>query len=114
MTDSSREAEKTETTLEQCEAAGGERVPKSKRMSLENCVRHFLEEAIVPPEGIEKKSQRKQDICNQEVISYNKAQERLREIIAMGGTDAIADLAEVRNENQRRPHMMGNMRVWLG
>lgn len=102
------------TTLEECEASGGARVPKSKRMSLEKCVRHFLDEAIVPPEGWEKKSQTKQNIITQEIISYNKAQERLREIIAMGGTDAIADLAEVRNEKQRRPHMMGNMRVWMG
>jgi hypothetical protein len=108
------EERKHGTTLEECEAAGGERVAKSKRISLEKCVRHFLEEAIVPPEGIEKKSQAKQNICNQEIISYNKAQERLREIIAMGGTDAIADLAEVRDENQRRPVMIGNMRAWMG
>jgi hypothetical protein len=105
---------KPSTTLEECEAAGGARVPKSKRISLEKCVRHFLEEAIVPPEGIEKKSQRKQDICNQEIISYNKAQERLREIIAMGGTDAIAELADVRNEKQRRPVMLGKFRAWMG
>lgn len=102
------------TTLEECEAAGGARVAKSKRISLEKCVRQFLDEAVVPPEGWEKKSQTKQHLITQEIISYNKAQERLREIIAMGGTDAIADLAEVRNEKQRRPVMIGNMRTWFG
>lgn len=102
------------TTLEECEAAGGSRVPKSKRISLPKCVTHFLEEVIQRPEGLEKKAQYKQRECEAEMRGYNKAQERLREIIAMGGTDAIAELAEVRAEGQQRPVMIGNMRTWMG
>lgn len=108
------EERKHGTTLEECEAAGGARVAKSKRISLEKCVKHFLEEAILPPEGWEKKSQAKQNVITQEIISYNKAQERLREIIAMGGTDAIAELAETRSPKQRRPVMIGKFRTWMG
>lgn len=102
------------TTLEECIAAGGERVPKSRRVGLPKLVTHFLEGVMVLPKGIEKKAQYKQREMEAEIRGYNKAQENLREIIAMGGTDAIADLAEVRDERQQRPVMIGNLRTWFG
>lgn len=102
------------TTLEECEAAGGKRLPKSKRRGLRVLVEHFLEGVMLPPEGMEKKSQRKQDLIWAEVRGYNKAQENLREVIAMGGTEALADLAEVRDERQMRPTMIGHLRTWIG
>ena len=113
MADSSREAEHG-TTLEECEAAGGKRLPKRKRRGLRVLVEHFLEGVMVPPEGLEKKSQRKQDLCWAEIRGYNKAQEHLREVIAMGGHDNLADLAEVRDEGQMRPTMIGKLRTWIG
>ena len=45
---------------------------------------------------------------------FYKAQERLRELIAIYGTDAITKLADVRNEKQQRPVNMVGMRTWVG
>lgn len=101
------------TTLEEVEAAGGTRNPKSKRWGLNKLVDHFLGVALEMPEGIENKAQYKQREAEAEMRGFYKAQEHLREIIAMGGTDAIAALADVRNEKQQRPVMIGNFRTWL-
>lgn len=104
------------TTLEECEAAGGARNPKSKRAGLKLIVHDFLLGVMVRPDGIEKKAQYKQREMEAEIRGYYKAQEHLREMIAMAGTDAIAELAEVRDPEgrQQRPVMIGNMRTWFG
>lgn len=104
------------TTLEECEAAGGERLPKSKRFGLKVCVEEFLSRVFSydfdnPPRKL---SQYKEREILAEIRGYAKAQEHLREIIALGGTDAIANLAEVRDERQMRPRMIGDMRTWVG
>lgn len=103
-----------ETTLEEVEACGGERQPKSKRIGLSKSVTHFLELSMKRPEGIEKKAQYKQREMEAEMRGFYKAQETLREIIAVAGTDAIADLANVRTEDQQRPIVMAGMRTWIG
>jgi hypothetical protein len=105
---------KPHTTLEECIAAGGARNPKSKQVGLATLVEHFLGTYMNRPEGIEKKSQRSQGECDAEMRGFYKAQEKLREYIAMGGTEAIAELADVRDEHQMRPKMLGNLRVWMG
>lgn len=102
------------TTLEECIAAGGKRNPKSKRAGLSRLVEAFLETVMVRPEGIEKKAQYKQREMEAEMRGWYKAQEHMRELIAMAGTDAIAELAEVRDKRQQRPVMIGNMRTWFG
>lgn len=105
---------KEETTLEQCIAAGGARNAKSKRVGLKTAVEWFLEVTMTPPDGIEKKAQYKQREMEAEMRGFYKAQEHLREIIAMAGTDAIAELADIRDERQQRPVMIGTFRTWLG
>lgn len=103
------------TTLEEIEAAGGKRLPKSKRFGLKKSVEMFLEEVFsFDFEKAKKMSQVKEREIQAEIRGYAKAQEHLREIIAMGGTDAIAELAEVRTEGQMRPKIIGNMRAWMG
>lgn len=102
------------TTLEECIAAGGARLPKSKRRGLPVLVEHFLQVTLARPEEIKEKAQYKQREVEAEIRGFYKAQEKLREYIAMGGTDAIADLAEVRDDRQQRPVMVGNMRAWVG
>lgn len=41
------------------------------------------------------------------------AGEKLREFIALCGVDAIADLADVRDDRQPRPQDVGGLRVWM-
>lgn len=102
------------TTLEECLAAGGARLPEAEQVDLEGCVKHFLEVKLERPEGIEKKSQKKQAELEKEMRGFYRAQEKLREILAMGGVDAIAHLADVRIEGQQRPRIAGGTRAWLG
>lgn len=101
------------STIEELEEAGGERLPKKKRLALPQVVHEFLSLAMVRPESYETMSQRKQTEVDREMLGFYKAQEKLREFIALGGTDAISDLADVRDDRQIRPQMIGNLRTWM-
>lgn len=113
------DSEKRLTTHQEIEKAieAGEATaaPKSKRHGLKATVEHFLEMSLVPSENYDKLSQRKQSEQDTEMRGFFKAQENLREIIVLGGTEAIQPLAEVRTESQWRPtYMEGLGRVWFG
>jgi len=101
-------------TLEELKDQGGARLPKAKRLALPHIVEEFLSLTMSPPESYVTMSQRKQAEIDREMLGFAKAQEKLREFIALGGTDAIADLADVRDDRQPRPQLIGNLRVWMG
>lgn len=110
--------EKNLTTREECERelkrSGRKPIPKSKRVGLTKLTTEFLELALILPENHDKLAQYKQRENEAEMRGYFKAQETLRELIVLGGTDAIQDLAEVRNPKQWRPtYMEGLGRVWF-
>jgi hypothetical protein len=65
------------------------------------------------PEDYDKLPAYKQREIDRETLGFYKAQEKLREFIALGGTDAIADLADVRDDRQLRPTLIGNLRSWM-
>jgi hypothetical protein len=103
------------TTLEECIAAGGARLPKSRQRGLKVCVEDYLRRVFTYDfDNGKKMPQYRERELIAEIRGYAKAQEHLREIIAMGGTEAIAELAEIRDERQMRPKMFGNMRTWVG
>lgn len=108
------EEKEFETLLEELEDLGVERNIKSKRHGLNTLVEDFLETCLVRPEKYDKMSQTKQRECDTEMRGFYKAQERLRELIACCGTDAIAKLADVRVEKQMRPVNLAGMRTWMG
>lgn len=90
-------------------AAGGERLPAKKRMALPHVVEEFLNLCVERPENYSRMSAAKQAELDKERLGFYRAQEKLREFIALGGTDAIADLADVRDDRQVRP--VGG--IWL-
>jgi hypothetical protein len=100
-------------TLSELEAQGGQRLPKAKRLALPQIVEEFLSLTMSEPENYLTMSQKKQAEIDREMLGFYKAQEKLREFIALGGTDAIADLADVRDDRQQRPQLMGSMRLWM-
>lgn len=101
-------------TLEQLTKSGGAvRLPRSKRLALPHCVEEFLSLTISPPDDFALMSERKQAEIEREMMGFAKAQEKLREFIALAGTDAIADLADVRDDRQPRPQDVGGLRVWM-
>lgn len=100
-------------TLEELKAQGGERLPKKNRLALPHVVEEFLSLALHEPEGFDQMTGAKQAEIKREIVGFCKAQEKLREFIALGGIDAIADLADVRDDRQIRPTLIGNLRAWL-
>lgn len=100
-------------TLEELKAQGGDRLPKAKRLALPHVVEEFLSLTLSRPESYEAMSERKQAEIDREMLGFNKAQEKLREFIALAGTDAIADLADVRDDRQIRPTLIGTLRTWM-
>lgn len=100
-------------TLEELKAQGGERLPKAKRLALPHIVEEFLSLTLSRPEDYDKMPEYKQREIDRETTGFYKAQEKLREFIALGGTDAIADLADVRDDRQNRPTLIGNLRAWM-
>lgn len=90
-------------TLKHLEAAGGERLPKKKQLALPHVVEEFLSLCVEQPENYDRMSAQKQAELDRERLGYYKSQEKLREFIALGGTDGIADLADVRDDRQIRP-----------
>lgn len=96
-------------TLRGLEAAGGQRLPTKKQMALPHVVEEFLSLCTERPENYSRMSEAKQAELDKERLGFYRAQEKLREFIALGGTDAIADLADVRDDRQIRP--VGG--IWL-
>lgn len=99
-------------TLAELEAQGGERLPKKKQLALPHVVEEFLSLAFERPETYESMLPTKQREIDRERVGFYKAQEKLREFIALGGVDAIADLADVRDDRQIRPTLIENFRAW--
>lgn len=100
-------------TLAELKAQGGDRLPRAKRLALPHVVEEFLSLTLSRPEGYEMMSGAKQAEIDRETIGFCKAQEKLREFIALGGIDEIADLADVRDSRQTRPVLIGNLRTWV-
>jgi len=100
-------------TLSELKVQGGERLPRAKRLALPHVVEEFLSLTLSDPEGFEMMSGAKQAEITRETIGFCKAQEKLREFIALGGRDEIADLADVRDSRQVRPVLIGNLRTWV-
>jgi hypothetical protein len=96
-------------TLRGLEAAGGQRLPKKKQMALPHVVEEFLSLCTERPENYTRMSAAKQAELDRERIGFYKAQEKLREFVAIGGGDGFADLADVRDDRQIRP--VGG--IWL-
>lgn len=100
-------------TLSELEAQGGERLPKKKQLALPHVVEEFLSLCVERPENYSRMSAAKQAELDKERLGYYKAQEKLREFIALGGVDAITDLADVRDDRQLRPHIANGLRIWV-
>jgi hypothetical protein len=96
-------------TLKALEAAGGQRLPKKRQLALPHVVEEFLSLCTERPENYSRMSAAKQECLDKERLGFYRAQEKLREFIALGGTNAIADLADVRDDRQIRP--VGG--IWL-
>lgn len=97
--------------LEELEDLGHKRAPRSKQQGLSKLVTAFLTMAPKYPEG--RISQRRERELDMERLGFCKALEKLRELIAIYGTDAIAELADVRHEDQIRPHNLAGSRNWM-
>lgn len=96
-------------TLKGLVAGGGQRLPKKKQMALPHVVEEFLSLCVERPENYSRMSKAKQAELDKERLGFYRAQEKLREFIALGGTDGIATLADVRDDRQVRP--VGG--IWL-
>lgn len=96
-------------TLKQLEAAGGQRLEKKKQMALPHVVEEFLSLCVERPENYTRMSKAKQAELDKERLGFYRAQEKLREFIALGGSEGFADLADVRDDRQIRP--VGG--IWL-
>ena len=101
-------------TLEQLTKDGGAvRLPKKKQLALPHIVEEFLSLTISEPENYADLTEQKRAEIDREMVGFAKAQEKLREFIALCGVDAIADLADVRDDRQPRPQDVGGLRVWM-
>lgn len=101
-------------TLELLTKDGGAvRLPKKKQLALPHIVEEFLSMTISEPDSYSSMSEQKKAEIDREMIGFAKAQEKLREFIALCGVEAIADLADVRDDRQPRPQDVGGLRVWM-
>lgn len=91
-------------TLKGLEVNGGQRLDKSKQLALPPVVEEFLSLCVERPENYSRMSKAKQAEVDKERLGFYRAQEKLREFIALGGSDAFIDLADVRDDRQIRPH----------
>lgn len=89
------------------------RLPKKKQLALPHIVEEFLSLTISEPDSYPTMSEQKKAEIDREMIGFAKAQEKLREFIALCGVDAVADLADVRDDRQPRPQDVGGLRVWM-
>lgn len=108
-----RERKKGETLELLTKDGGAVRLPKKKQLALPHIVEEFLSMTISEPDSYAELSEQKQAEIDREMIGFAKAQEKLREFIALCGVEAIADLADVRDDRQPRPQDVGGMRVWM-
>ncbi len=84
----------------------------AKKRSLKYCVEGFLELVISEPEKMPKQEYRCREI-HAEMRGFNKAQEHLRGILELNGTDAAAALSEIREDGQMRPERHGKFNLWM-
>lgn len=91
-------------TLKALEANGGQRLEKKKQMALPPVVEEFLSLCVERPENYSRMAKAKQAELDKERLGFYRAQEKLREFIALGGSEGFADLADVRDDRQIRPH----------
>lgn len=108
-----RERKKGETLELLTKDGGAVRLPKKKQLALPHIVEEFLSMTISEPDSYAELPEQKQAEIDREMIGFAKAQEKLREFIALCGVEAIADLADVRDDRQPRPQDVGGMRVWM-
>jgi hypothetical protein len=108
-----RERKKGETLEQLTKDGGAVRLPKKKQLALPHIVEEFLSLTINEPDSYPTMSEHKQAEIDREMIGFAKAQEKLREFIALCGVEAIADLADVRDDRQPRPQDVGGLRVWM-
>lgn len=101
-----------ETTLEELIACGAARAAKDDRLPLPTVVEEFLKLGIERQPEYDGLTKQKQAEIDRERLGFYKAQEKLREFIALVGKEAVANLADVRTEQQIRPVLMGQMRLW--
>jgi hypothetical protein len=100
-------------TLELLTKDGGAvRLPKKKQLALPHIVEEFLSLTISRPDNYADLTEHKRAEIDREIVGFAKAQEKLREFIALCGVEAIADLADVRDDRQPRPQLVGGLRVW--
>lgn len=99
-------------TLEELLAQGGQRRSRKTRLALPHLVEEFLSLSFERPEGYESMLPTKQREIDRERVGFYKAQEKLREFIALAGVDAVSDLADVRDDRQIRPTLIENFRAW--
>ena len=101
-------------TLELLTKDGGAvRLPKKKQLALPHIVEEFLSLTLCEPDSYPMMSEQEQAEIDREMIGFAKGQEKLREFIALCGVEAIADLADVRDDRQPRPQLVGGLRVWM-
>lgn len=108
-----RERKNGETLEELTKDGGAVRLPKKKQLALPHIVEEFLSLTISEPDSYPTLSEQKKAEIDREMIGFAKGQEKLREFIALCGVDAIADLADVRDDRQPRPQDVGGLRVWM-
>jgi hypothetical protein len=84
------------------------------KLTLEECVRGFLELALVEPET-PPKTQRARHENTMMIIGFNRAQETLRTILAeQGAAEDIKKISEVRAHGQRQPMAgPGGAKIWV-
>lgn len=99
-------------TIKELEAQGGRRLPNKQRLALPHVVEEFLSLAIERPENYDEMLPTKQREIDRERIGFYKSQEKLRELIALAGVNAVIDLADVRDDRQIRPTLIENFRAW--
>lgn len=108
-----RERKKGETLELLTKDGGAVRLPKKKQLALPHIVEEFLSMTISEPDSYSGLTEQKQAEIDREMIGFAKAQEKLREFIALCGVEAIVDLADVRDDRQPRPQDVGGLRVWM-
>jgi hypothetical protein len=101
-------------TLEELKATGARRLPAPKRLTLPHLCEEFLSLVMsVPAEDFATMAPDKQARIDGERLGFAKAQEKLREFIALAGVAEISDLADIRDDRQLRPTLAGTMRLWM-
>ncbi|HTE60416.1 MAG TPA: hypothetical protein VK631_08685 [Solirubrobacteraceae bacterium] len=85
-----------------------------KPMPLDECVKAFLELAMLPPDKAPK-TQRAQRDNTMLILGFNRAQETLRSILERHGQSKQTQaLAEVRSDDQQRPlEGPGGIKMWV-